>query len=109
MSGATRCGGFVATSGLVAPSALKGTPADFRTQTESVFEVLAETLDGLGATVRDVMHLTAYLTDRAHAQEWNTLFAAQWPSEPPARTTVVQQLLPVYADIEISAVAWVES
>jgi 2-iminobutanoate/2-iminopropanoate deaminase len=78
---------------------------DVAKQTEQVMKNLSAVLAGAGLTLHDVVKTTVYLTDMAHFQAMNEVYARHFTDAPPARTTVAAAGLPKGALVEIDAVA----
>jgi 2-iminobutanoate/2-iminopropanoate deaminase len=104
-AGAVTAGGLVLTSGLVSPAVLVGRPRSFTEQAADVLDVLAHTLAAHGCALDDVVSLTAFLAVDAEPEVWNTAFAAAFPTNPPARTTVTCGFVVPGVAVEVSAVA----
>ena len=98
---------MVFTSGQIAldpkTGALEG--ADVAAQTERVLENLKAILRGAGFTLEDVVKTTVFLADMNDFAAMNEVYARQFPSDPPARSTVAAAGLPKGARVEIEAVA----
>ena len=74
-------------------------------QTARVLENIKAILEAGGATMADVVKVTAHLSDLAHFARYNQVYAAYFPDPKPTRTTVGSQLLGIL--VEIDAVAYV--
>ncbi len=98
---------MVFTSGQIAldpkTGALQG--ADVASQTERVFENIKAILRGAGLTLDDVVKTTVFLADMNDFAAMNDVYARQFSSDPPARSTVAAAGLPKGARVEIEAVA----
>jgi 2-iminobutanoate/2-iminopropanoate deaminase len=103
--GAVAVGGLVLTSGLVSPAVLAGRLRSQAEQAADVLDVLASTVAAHGCALADVVSLTAYLAPDADPATWNAAFAAAFPTDPPARTTVTCGFVLPGVTVEISAVA----
>jgi enamine deaminase RidA (YjgF/YER057c/UK114 family) len=107
MSAAVRFGDCIAVSGQVAmdeAGQLVGKD-DFAAQAEQCFANLARVLEQAGGTLADVVMLTTYLTAREHAPAFLAARARHFPTDPPATTTVIAQMLHPDFLIEIQALA----
>ena len=87
-------------------------PATGKIVGETIEEQTARTLDNLkaileagGATMADVVKVTAHLTDLANFAAYNKVYATYFPDPKPVRTTVGSQLLGML--VEIDAIAYV--
>lgn len=75
-------------------------------QTERVVKNLEAVLEAAGASLKDVVKTTVYLTDLGEFQAFNAAYARFFGEPPaPARATVQVAALPRGARVEIEAVA----
>lgn len=75
-------------------------------QTERVIASLAAVLEAGGASLRQVVKTTVYLTDLSLFARMNAVYARHFDGDPPpARATVPVAALPLGALIEIDAIA----
>lgn len=105
-SHAVKAGGLLFCSGQ--------TPLDPRTgelvggtigdRTARCLENLAAVCAAAGAQFSDAVRCGIYVTDLATFAEVNAAYAAFFPADPPARTTIGVAELPVGADVEIDAI-----
>lgn len=80
--------------------------AGVRAQTARVLENLRAVLAAAGASPRDVVKCTVYMTDLSHFAAMNDEYAKCFGTErPPARATVEVARLPKGAAVEIDCVA----
>jgi 2-iminobutanoate/2-iminopropanoate deaminase len=105
-SHAIQAGGLLFCSGQAALDPESGelvgdTPAE---QTTRCLENLQAVCAAAGATLADAVRLTVYVTDMAAFGAVNEAYAAFFPADPPARTTVGVSELPKGADVEIDAI-----
>jgi 2-aminomuconate deaminase len=86
-----------------------GTAAlDIRVQTRAVIENIREMLAEAGATLRDLVQVTAYLVSMNDFGGYNEVYGEFFDASGPTRTTVaVHQLPHPHILIEIQAVAYV--
>jgi 2-iminobutanoate/2-iminopropanoate deaminase len=105
LSGAVTYGGLVFTAGLVAPSALAGAMPGIAEQVGEVLAALDDVLSAAGSDLASVLRIEAFLADPADLPVWDAAFAATWPTEPPARTTVSLTLVVPTVLFELQAVA----
>ncbi len=75
-------------------------------QTKQVLANLKAVLAASGASFDQVVKTTIFLVDMADFQTVNTLYATEFATEPPARSTVQVAALPRKALVEIEAVAF---
>lgn len=110
-SRATAFGGLVYASGVVGrkPGA-KGTLSTvFSTQCRQAMENLKTSVEAAGSTMAQVLKCTCFLTDVADFPKMNAIFRSFFPSDPPARSTVVvKELVVPGAKLEIDCVTCVE-
>ena len=74
-------------------------------QTERVLENIKAILEAGGATMADVVKVTAHLSDLSLFERYNRVYATYFPDPKPTRTTVGSQLLGIL--VEIDAIAYV--
>lgn len=74
-------------------------------QTEQALANLERALAQEGASLKDVIKVTAWLTDASHAAGYNQVYARAFPTPYPARSTVISGLLMDEALVEIEAIA----
>ena len=107
-SQAVRAGGFLFVSGMAAIFPESGQPC-----TGPVEEQVRVTLDNLkmllgeaGSSLEQVVKTTIYLADMDDFQAMNAVYAGYFADNPPARTTIEAERLPMDFLVEIDAVAW---
>ena len=74
-------------------------------QTARVLENIKSILAAGGATMADVVKVTAHLSDLSLFERYNKVYATYFPDPKPTRTTVGSQLLGIL--VEIDAIAYV--
>jgi 2-aminomuconate deaminase len=83
--------------------------ADIRSQTRAVIENLRHILASAGATLADVVEVSAYLVDMNDFEGYNEVYGEYFGYDGPARTTVaVHQLPHPHLLIEMKAIAYKE-
>jgi reactive intermediate/imine deaminase len=104
-SPAVVAGGLVYVSGMLAQDD-KGAFAggDVAAQTKHILERMRGLLDAAGSSLDAAVAVTVYLKSASDFQTMNEVYKTFWPKDPPARTTVITNLL-LNADVEISMVA----
>ncbi len=80
---------------------------DIRQQTEQVLQNIKGVLESQGLRMEDVVKTTIFLRHIEDFNSVNEVYAAYFPSSPPARSTVEVGRLPRDAGIEIEAIALV--
>jgi enamine deaminase RidA (YjgF/YER057c/UK114 family) len=101
-----RAGRFIYLAGALATDAegrLQG--GDVKAQTARVLENQAATLQSAGTDLAHVVSATVYLKRASDFAAMNEVYGRSWPSDPPARTTVIADLVLPDALVEISMVA----
>lgn len=108
-SQAVVAGGFVFTAGQIAlvPGTGELVGPDVRAQAEQVMKNLEAVLHAAGSSFSRVVKTTIYLTDMGDFAAVNEVYAARFPQDPPARSTVAVRALPKGAVVEIDVVAQV--
>jgi 2-iminobutanoate/2-iminopropanoate deaminase len=108
ISAAVRTGNLVVLSGCVALDPVTGNARGetVEAQARDIFAQIAEVLRRAGGTPSDVVRCVCYLTDAAHAPALDAVFRETFPTDPPARTTVVCGLTRPGLLVEIEASAW---
>jgi 2-iminobutanoate/2-iminopropanoate deaminase len=106
-SQAVVAGGFIFCSGAIPLNPTTGqlTGVTAAEQTEQALKNLATVLEAGGSNLGQVVKTTVYLHTLEDFQEINQVYAAFFPENPPARTTVEIARLPKDALVEIDAIA----
>jgi 2-iminobutanoate/2-iminopropanoate deaminase len=78
---------------------------DIAEQTQQCFKNLFNVLASAGLTPDDVVKVNVFLTDMGDFAAMNAVYAAQFTSPYPARTTIGVASLPLSAKIEIEMIA----
>ena len=102
-----RVGDFVFVSGQVPrdPATGKLVGETIEEQTTQVLENIKAILAAGGATMADVVKVSAHLTDLSLFERYNKIYVSYFPDPKPVRTTVGSQLLGFL--VEIDAIAYV--
>ncbi|MBI3922557.1 MAG: RidA family protein [Armatimonadetes bacterium] len=105
-SQAVKSGGFLFISGQIPihPETGEQLVGSLRSQTEQVLKNLQAICESAGASLRDVVKVTLYVSDLDRFQEINDTYATFFPENPPARATVQVTRLPKDSGIEIDAI-----
>ena len=96
---------FVSGQGPVDPATGKIVGETIEEQTARTLDNLKAILEAGGATMADVVRVTAHLTDLSNFAAYNKVYATYFPDPKPVRTTVGSQLLGML--VEIDAIAYV--
>ena len=84
-------------------------PNDIAAQTRQIFQNMERILKGGGASLRDVVKVTVFVTDIRYREPYGEVRQEFFPSNPPASTLVQIAALAIPgALIEIEAVAVIE-
>ena len=78
---------------------------DIGAQTRRVLNNIAAVLRAEGATFKDVVKTTIFLTDLGDFQTVNEIYGSYFKQQPPARSTVQVSALPKGANVEIEVIA----
>ena len=81
------------------------TEGSIEDQTRAVLDAVTETLRLAGCDRGDVVKAMVWLRDRADFPGFNAVYAEYFPSEPPARSAIVSDLL-VDVRVEVEVIAW---
>jgi 2-iminobutanoate/2-iminopropanoate deaminase len=106
-SQAVAAGDFVFVSGQIPlhPETGAMVGEDASAQTEQVMKNVGAILGAAGCGFEQVVKATIYLSDMAHFQEVNAVYARSFQGDPPARATVEVARLPKDALVEIEVIA----
>ncbi|MES2488909.1 MAG: RidA family protein [Pseudomonadota bacterium] len=80
---------------------------DIAVQTQQAVERIRSILKQAGASLDNVVKVSVWITDKADFSAFNNVYRECFPNNPPARSTVVSDLLIPGAKVEIDAVAYV--
>ncbi len=106
-SQAVRAGQLLFVSGQIPVDPVTGDVVsdDIAQQTTRVIQNLTSVLEAAGGSLRDVVRTTVFLTDLADFAAMNTVYASNFDTPAPARSTVEVSALPKSVRIEIDAIA----
>jgi len=96
---------FVSGQGPIDPATGKIVGDTIEEQTTRTLENIKAILEAGGATMADVVKVTAHLTDLSNFAAYNKVYSTYFPDPKPVRTTVGSQLLGML--VEIDAIAYV--
>lgn len=81
------------------------TTGSIEEQTRVTLDLIGETLTEAGCTYSDVVKAMVWLRDRADFPGFNEVYGEYFPSDPPARSAVLNELL-VDVRVEVEVVAY---
>jgi 2-iminobutanoate/2-iminopropanoate deaminase len=96
---------FVSGQGPLDPQTGKVVGETIEEQTTRVLENIKAILEAGGASMADVVKVSAHLTDLSLFERYNRVYASYFPDPKPTRTTVGSQLPGIL--VEIDAIAYV--
>ena len=96
---------FVTGTGPIDPATGKLAGDTIERQTEQTIDNMLSILEADGASLADVVKVNVYLTDMANYSKMNIMYAEQFGTHKPARTTVAVAGLPLGALFEIECIA----
>lgn len=98
-SPAVKADGFIFTSGVLSPE------GDIKAQTTATLDRLATVLEAAGSDLAHAVKVHVYLKRAGDFAAMNEVYRLRWKTDPPARTTVVADLVAPTALVEIAIVA----
>ena len=96
---------FVSGQGPLDPKTGKVVGDTIEEQTARVLENIKAILEAGGASIADVVKVSAHLSDMSLFERYNRVYASYFPDPKPTRTTVGSQLPGIL--VEIDAIAYV--
>jgi 2-iminobutanoate/2-iminopropanoate deaminase len=96
---------FVSGQGPLDPATGQIVGETIEEQTARVLENIKAILEAGGASLADVVKVSAHLSDLAMFDRYNKVYATYFPDPKPTRTTVGSQLLGIL--VEIDAIAYI--
>ena len=109
-SQAVKIGELVYTAGQIPldPATGKIVEGDVRVQTERSLQNLQAVLEAAGSSLKNVVKTTVFLQDMGDFAAMNEVYGRYFDKKPPARSAVQVAALPLGAQVEIEAVAFVK-
>jgi 2-iminobutanoate/2-iminopropanoate deaminase len=106
-----KCGELLFLSGQIPldPSSGEVVQGGIESQTRQVLKNLEEVLKAGGSSLESVLKTTVYLRNLDDFPKMNEVYQQFFRKDPPARSTVEVSRLPRQVDVEIDAIAVVES
>ena len=106
LSKAIRAGDFVYLTGQVPiKDGAPMTEGDIEAQTRVTLDLIQATLAEAGCALGDVVKAMVWLRERADFPGFNAVYGEYFPTDPPARSAVVSELL-VDVRVEVEVVAY---
>jgi 2-iminobutanoate/2-iminopropanoate deaminase len=87
------------------PATGKLVEGNIKEQTVQVLKNVISVLEEAGMNYSNVVKTTVFLTDMANFKEMNEIYANCFKENPPARSTIAVEALPMNALVEIETVA----
>ena len=84
---------------------VKGKENGFEVQFERIMEKIITLVGKAGGTLRNVVKVNVYIARRDDFMKMNELFVKHFPEHPPARATIVTELVNDEMLVELEAVA----
>ncbi len=102
-------GGFIFVSGQIPldPASGKLIEGSFEEKVKRVMDNIKAILEAAGASMDDIVKVTVYLKDIKLFAEFNRVYAEYFKGPPPARVVVEVSNLPLNADLEVEAIAYI--
>lgn len=99
---------FVSGEKGVDPSTGKIVDGGIAAQTSQALANINTILHAAGASMEDVVRCVVYMADTEDFQLMNEAYAAYFPKDPPARSTVIVAALPLGLEVLIEATAYLD-
>ncbi|MGR3304107.1 MAG: RidA family protein [Candidatus Scalindua sp.] len=93
----------------IEPESGKILKGNIREQTKQILENLSNILAAAGSSLNNVLRTTIFLTNLENYSVVNEIYAQYFNGLPPARSTVQVAKLPMDAQIEIDAIACINT
>jgi 2-iminobutanoate/2-iminopropanoate deaminase len=105
-----RAGDFIFVSGQVPadPATNELSFGDIKHETRLVLGNIARILEGCGASMRDVVKCSVFLSDGRDFQAMNEVYAEFFGNDKPARTTVEVKFAVPQMKVEIDCIAYIK-
>ena len=94
---------FVSGQGPLDPETGKIVGETIEEQTTRTLENIKAILEAAGASMADVVKVSAHLTDLSLFDRYNKVYSTYFPDPKPTRTTVGSQLLGIMVEIDVIA------
>ncbi|MEB3816971.1 MAG: RidA family protein [Desulfurococcales archaeon] len=80
---------------------------DIREAARRVLDNIKAIVEAAGGTMDDIVKVTVYLRDISKFSEFNEVYAKYFKGAPPARVVVEVSNLPLGAELEVEAIAYI--
>jgi len=90
------------------PSTGKLVEGSFKDKVERVLDNVKDIVEAAGGTLDDIVKVTVYIKDITKFTEFNETYAEYFRARPPARVVVEVSNLPLNAELEVEAIAYIE-
>ena len=87
------------------PVSAKLVPGGIEAETRQSLANIRETLKAAGMDFKDVVSVTAYITNFNDFEKFNAVYREYFPTDPPARATVQVAALNIGAKVELQMIA----
>lgn len=98
---------FIAGQIPIDPSTGRIIEGSFRDKARRVLENVKAVVEAAGGSLDDVVKVTVYLRDIKLFSEFNEVYREYFKENPPARVVVEVSSLPLNADLEVEAIAYI--
>lgn len=105
-SASIEAGDYVFVSGALGTKDGKLVEGGIKAETPQTLDNLKETLAKSGLSISDVVKVTVFIKNLEDFQPMNEVYRTYFPTDPPARSTVVAGLVLGNANIEIDMIAY---
>ncbi len=103
-----KAGDFLFISGQIPidPATGRLVEGEFSDKVKRVLENIKAVVEAAGGTLDDIVKVTVYIKDINLFQEFNRVYSEYFKGRPPARVVVEVSNLPLNAELEIEAIAY---
>jgi 2-iminobutanoate/2-iminopropanoate deaminase len=88
------------------PEAGKLVEGSFEEKARRVMDNIKAIVEAAGGSMDDIVKVTVYLTDISRFSEFNRIYSEYFKAAPPSRVVVGVKALPLNADLEVEAIAY---
>ncbi len=98
---------FIAGQIPIDPSTNELVKGSFRDAVKRVLENIKAIVEAAGGSLDNIVKVTVYLKDIRLFKEFNEVYKEYFKKEPPARVVVEVANIPLNADLEVEAIAYI--